>query len=123
MKKLRVVVLQVEVEVGIGVSDGKVRRVEEEIGLRVEEEEGAVVDVGKKTVKTMHVASIEDLKKRLILVFKILHILYKRENDESRIKIKIRHEKKDLPFEITSVVVVLPPLLLPLPGVGRWEVD
>lgn len=59
MKKLRVV-LQVEVEVGIGVLDGKVRRVEEEIRLRVEEEEGAVVVVGKKTVKTKHVASIED---------------------------------------------------------------
>jgi hypothetical protein len=37
LKKLRVVVLQNEIEVGIGVLDGKLRHVEEEeIGLRVE---------------------------------------------------------------------------------------
>jgi hypothetical protein len=69
LKKLHVVVLHVEIEVGIGL-DGKLRHVEEEIRLRVEEEEGAVVVVGKKIVKTKHVASIEDhahfddLKKR-----------------------------------------------------------
>ena len=57
MKKLRVVVLHVEIEVGI-VLDGTLRHVEE-IGLRAEEEEGAVV-VGKKIVKTKLVASIED---------------------------------------------------------------
>lgn len=50
--------------------DGKLRHEEEEIRLRVEEEEGAAVVVGKKIVKTKHVASIEDhahsddLKKR-----------------------------------------------------------
>jgi hypothetical protein len=44
--------LQNEIEVGIGVLDGKLRHVEEEIGLRVEEEDGAVVVVvGKKIVK------------------------------------------------------------------------
>jgi hypothetical protein len=68
LKRLCVVVLQVEV--GIGVLDGKLRHEEEEIRLRVEEEEGAAVVVGKKIVKTKHVASIEDhahsddLKKR-----------------------------------------------------------
>ena len=81
MKKQRVVVLQVEVEVGIGVLDGKFRHVEE-IGLRVEEEEGtaAAAAVGKKVTKTGYVASIEDhvhsddLKKRMISFFKIVHI-------------------------------------------------
>lgn len=60
MKKLRVVVLHVEIEVGI-VLDGTLRHVEE-IGLRAEEEEGAAaaVVVGKKIVKTKLVASIED---------------------------------------------------------------
>jgi hypothetical protein len=60
LKKLRVVVLHVEIEVGI-VLDGKLRHVEEGIGPRVEEEEGAAAAVvGKKIVKTKHVASIED---------------------------------------------------------------
>jgi hypothetical protein len=44
-------VLQNEIEVGIGVLDGKLCHVEEAIGLRVQEEDGAVVVVvGKKTV-------------------------------------------------------------------------
>jgi hypothetical protein len=51
LKKLRVVVLQNEIEVGIGVLDGKLCHVEEEIGLRVEEEVGDVVVVGKTIVK------------------------------------------------------------------------
>ena len=49
--------------------DGKIRYVEE-IGMRVEGEGGAVV-VGKKIMKTKHVASIEDhsqdLKKRMVI--------------------------------------------------------
>jgi hypothetical protein len=67
--------LRLRPEVVIGLLDGKLHHVEEKIGLRVEEEEGAVVDVvGKKIVKKP-VASIEDhahsdnLKKRMILVF------------------------------------------------------
>lgn len=40
--------------------DRKLRHVEEEIELRLEEEEGAVVVVGKKIVKTKHVASVRD---------------------------------------------------------------
>ena len=52
--------------------DGKLRHLKMEIGLWVEGEEGAVV-VGKKIVKTKHVASIDDhskdLKKGVILVF------------------------------------------------------
>jgi hypothetical protein len=46
-----VVVLQNEIEVGIGVLDGKIRHVlvEEEIWLKVEKEDGAVVS--KKIVK------------------------------------------------------------------------
>jgi hypothetical protein len=90
---------------------------------------GAVVVVGKKIVRTKHVASIEDhahsddLKKRMILVFQ--NSAYTRnhhtrtENGKSRIKKKYAMKKRSLPFEITFVVVVLPPLLLPLIGVGR----
>jgi hypothetical protein len=74
LKKRRVVVLQNEDEVGNGVPDGKLHHVEEEIGLRVEEEEGAAVVVGNKIVKTKHVASIEnhahsvDLKEKLMIL-------------------------------------------------------
>ena len=66
--------LRLRVEVGIGVLDRKLRHVEEEIGLRVKEEKGAVI-VGRRIVKTKHATSIEDhshsddLKERMILVF------------------------------------------------------
>jgi hypothetical protein len=45
LKKLRVVVLQNEIEIGIGVLARKLRHVEV-TGLRVEEEDGAGVVVG-----------------------------------------------------------------------------
>jgi hypothetical protein len=64
------------------VLDGKLRHVQEKVRLRVvEEEEGAdAVVVGKTIVKMKGMASIEDhvhsddLKKRMILVFKTVHI-------------------------------------------------
>ena len=55
--------------------DRKLRHVEKGIKLRVEDEEGTVVVVGRRIVKTKHAASIkdhghsDDLKKRTILVF------------------------------------------------------
>ena len=46
---------------------------------------------------------------------------YKRKR---RVPKNARKKKQvNVPFEITSVVVMLSPLLRPLRGVGRWEVD
>lgn len=62
---------EVEVVVGIGM-DGKLRHAEEEEGI-------VAVVVGKKIMRTKHVASIEDrvhfdsLKKRIRLVYNIVH--------------------------------------------------
>lgn len=71
-------------------------------------------------------ASIEDrskdLKKKDGFSFHIY--AHGKINDKSRINgKKRRQEKTNAPFEITSIAVTLSPLLLPLRGVGRWEVE